>query len=591
MWRTWILLIGLAAALGLARPASAALIAHWPLDGDALDTADGHDGRLVGGADFVSDPERGMVLRVDGITGHVAVPDAKDLDFTRTSTFTLAAWVYIEAVTGTWQGIMSKSREQGDHYGIWVTDAGDWMGGGWENRGSKVPTKVWVHVAHVHNGPAGVSTTYVNGVADWTGGLRSSFTTAGVGEFWIGGAQLPPGYAHEMFGGMIDDVRVYDSALTAAEIKALVPPKLKASHPVPADGALSVSAPLLQWDKGETAIFHDVYVGTTPELTAANKIASRQPFLVAYLAQGLQPGVTYYWRVDEIDAAGNVETGDVWSFIAQAATAYHPTPADGAVDAGTTLALSWLPGQTATTHHLYFGDSAETVALGAADTDKGELTDLTFDPGTLESLTTYYWRVDEIVAGGAVRTGPLWKFTTHLVVDDFESYTDDVGSAVFDVWIDGLANGQSGSVVGYDAAPFTEQQIVHGGAQSMPFDYNNVNAPFYSEAEREFASAQDWTANGAGALVLYVRGRVGNTAAPLYVALEDASKHTAVVACSDPGVTTSIKWTAWRVPLSDFAGVNLAKVKKLVLGVGDRQNPTKGGAGRIYVDDICLTQP
>lgn len=91
MLRRLIPLIGLACVLGLARSASAGLIAHWPLDGDAQDAADGHHGKLAGAADFINDPERGTVLRVDGKTGHIVVPDTKDLDFVRTSTFTLAA--------------------------------------------------------------------------------------------------------------------------------------------------------------------------------------------------------------------------------------------------------------------------------------------------------------------------------------------------------------------------------------------------------------------------------------------------------------------------------------------------------------------
>jgi hypothetical protein len=42
----------------------------------------------------------------------------------------------------------------------------------------------------------------------------------------------------------------------------------------------------------------------------------------------------------------------------------------------------------------------------------------------------------------------------------------------------------------------------------------------------------------------------------------------------------------WRIPLASFTGVNAAKVKKLVIGLGDRANPKKGGKGLIYIDDI-----
>ena len=52
---------------------------------------------------------------------------------------------------------------------------------------------------------------------------------------------------------------------------------------------------------------------------------------------------------------------------------------------------------------------------------------------------------------------------------------------------------------------------------------------------------------------------------------------------------TLTTWTQWKVPLSSFTGVNLAKVKKLYIGVGDRKTPVKGGTGRIYIDDIRVT--
>ena len=348
--------------------------------------------------------------------------------------------------------------------------------------------------------------------------------------------------------------------------------------------------PLLQWSKGDTALFHDVYLGTTPELTAANLVGPHQLMVMLYYVQGLQPGTTYYWRVDEIDTAGVVTAGDVWSFVAQALTAYHPTPADGAVGVSQAPVLTWLPGQFALKHHLYFGDSSDGVSQGAAGTDKGELTDPTFTPGALASLTTCYWRVDETVAGGAVKIGPVWKFITCLSIDDFEGYTDDEGGRIYETWTDGWSNG-TGSTAGNSTAPFAEQTIVCGAKQSMPLDYNNVKSPFYSEVEREFSPVQDWTAGGADTLVLCLRGRAANAPAQVYLALEDASKHVGVVAHPEKTITTATQWTQWKIPLSDFTGVNMAKVKKMYIGVGDRANPVADGSGRIYIDEIRLTRP
>ena len=350
--------------------------------------------------------------------------------------------------------------------------------------------------------------------------------------------------------GIMDDVRIYNRLLTDAEIKQ-IGARFKAYDPDPVDGALAVTMPLLQWMPATFAVFHNVYLGTTAELTEADLVGPHQPFTMLYCVQGLQPGETYYWRIDEIDAAGDVQTGDVWSFVAQALTAYHPTPSDGATDASPAPNLTWLPGQTVINHHVYFGDNADAVTQGTADVDKGDCADPNFAPGALECLTTYYWRVDEIVMGGDVRPGPVWTFTTCLSIDDFEGYTDEEGSRIYETWIDGWTN-DTCSQVGNLQAPFAERTIICGGEQSIPIDYNNVAPPHYSEAEREFSPTQDWTANGADTLILYVRGQAANDPAPLSVAIEDAANHRAAIAHPDAAITTATQWTEWKIPLSDF---------------------------------------
>ncbi|MGE5295065.1 MAG: hypothetical protein ACM3VT_09570, partial [Solirubrobacterales bacterium] len=45
-------------------------------------------------------------------------------------------------------------------------------------------------------------------------------------------------------------------------------------------------------------------------------------------------------------------------------------------------------------------------------------------------------------------------------------------------------------------------------------------------------------------------------------------------------------WTRWAIPMSDFAGVNFAKVKKLYIGVGTKGATTAGGKGMVFIDDI-----
>jgi hypothetical protein len=262
-----------------------------------------------------------------------------------------------------------------------------------------------------------------------------------------------------------------------------------------------------------------------------------------------------------------------------------PAPANGALDAPQAATLSWSAGDGATQHHLYFGDDAATVAQAGTPTVQQASDKTTYDAGAPEWGKTYYWRVDEQQADGTVLAGKVWSFTTadYAVVDDFESYTDDEGSRIYETWIDGWTN-STGSTVGYIEAPFAERKIVHGGAQSMPLDYNNIHSPFYSEGERTFSPVQDWTTNGVNTLSLFWRGDAANGPGKLYVALEDSSGKVAVVA--NDAALTATAWTQWQVPLSQFTGVNLGRVKVLYLGVGDRNTPAEGGAGGLYFDDI-----
>jgi hypothetical protein len=447
----------------------------------------------------------------------------------------------------------------------------------WAYVGQKLVRDEWCHIACSFNGAT--LTTYLNGLPTQStpmGPITSSPTpvligTDGWGCDWI---------------GAIDDVRMYNNALTADEIAAICPPSRLAKNPTPADGAVGVQTPLLRWEAGYKAVMHEVYVGTSPDLGPADLAGPRSPVTMCWYVPGLKPGVTYYWRVDEIEAdMVTVNKGNVWSFTAQALTAYLPTPADGATDAATDQVLSWQPGQTTVKHHVYFGGDRDAVTQGAAGADKGTQTETTFTPGPLDPVTTYYWRVDEIKVDGSTVAGPVWSFTTCLPVEDFESYTDKEGERIYETWVDGWTNGTC-STVGYVNAPFAERTIVHGGKQSMPIDYNNTKTPFYSEADREFAPVENWTVSEVDTLVLYVRGRTANNAAALYVVLTDSSNKTATVTYPDLAPTRVPNWTQWKIPLADFTGVNVAKIKKMSIGLGTRGATAGTAKGILYVDDI-----
>jgi hypothetical protein len=567
----------------------AGLLGHWPLDGDAVDVSgQGRDGILMGDAYFTNDGAFGGAVELDGDGDYVDVPGYKG---PLQSPWTLACWV---RTTGTGDmDIVSWGTEGGGLKVEFRFNAGLLRieHGNGNIRGDAPANNGEWHHAVAQLPKDGVMKNiifYLDGkllpIYPTIGNGDNPFNTTEGIDFNIGRSG-PRGDRY--FIGAIDDVRVYDRVLTADEIKQLAA-QPKARKPSPANGAVGVNLPLLQWTPGDAAVFHTVSLGTSPDLTEADIVAARQPMALYYHAPGLEPGTTYYWRVDETQAdLTTVQTGDVWSFVTQDVKAYHPNPAQGADAVSPAASLTWLPGQGALKHQLYFSDNLEAVQQGTAPASKGVLTETTFAPGALESATTYHWRVDEVLADGTVQTGSVWSFTTYLPVEDFEAYTDDEGSRIYETWIDGWTN-NTGSTVGYIQAPFVERTVVHGGQQSMPLDYNNLHSPFYSEAQCDFVPVQDWTVNGVDTLVLHLRGRATNGPAPAYVLLRDANNRTATLIHPDPAVVTVGKWTEWKIPLSNFGGVNTARVKQIVIGIGDKSKSAPGAAGLLFVDEIYV---
>jgi predicted outer membrane repeat protein len=97
----------------------------------------------------------------------------------------------------------------------------------------------------------------------------------------------------------------------------------KASNPVPADGAVSVSTNVvLSWTAGSGALTHDVYLGTDVNDVALSSRDNPEGVLVSMgqSATTYDPPMnlayqqSYYWRVDEIDGQGSITKGDVWMF-------------------------------------------------------------------------------------------------------------------------------------------------------------------------------------------------------------------------------------------------------------------------------------
>ena len=202
--------------------------------------------------------------------------------------------------------------------------------------------------------------------------------------------------------------------------------------------------------------------------------------------------------------------------------AWNPNPSNGAiVDVERAKQpLSWTPGDDAAQHDVYFG--LDITAVENADSSdatgiyRGRQAAASYTPGeTLDWGTgPYYWRIDELNTNGTLSTGGIWSFTVadHLIVDDFEGYTDDdlAGEAIWQSWIDGFGVADNGAQVGYLLPPYAEQTIVHGGGQSIPLMYDNTAGVRNSEAELALTALRDWTAYGVSNLSIWFRGYPGS---------------------------------------------------------------------------------
>jgi hypothetical protein len=206
---------------------------------------------------------------------------------------------------------------------------------------------------------------------------------------------------------------------------AALGPKFKAYNPVPADGAYHEDTWVnLSWTPGDFAVSHDVYLGedfdAVDEGAEGTFIGNQAAtFLVAGFPgfpypDGLIPGTTYYWRVDEVNdaEADSPWKGNVWSFMIPPKIAYAPNPADGGEAVAVNASLQWTPGFGSKLHTVYFGDNFDEVSNAAGGFPQGAAS---FDPGELKQAKTYYWRVDEFDAIETY-TGNVWSFTTEGAV-------------------------------------------------------------------------------------------------------------------------------------------------------------------------------
>jgi glucose/arabinose dehydrogenase len=199
-------------------PPATGLVGAWAFNEASGATAT--DGSGTGNAGTVSGPTRvaghtGNALSFDGVNDSVTVADANSLDLT--NRMTLEAWVR-PANASDWRTVLLKEQSGQLAYALYAsTDNGRPSGhvfttGDVMLRGpNALPIDAWSHLAFTWDGTT--TRMYVNGTQVATAAL-SGTAVASTGPLRIGGN----GVWGEWFNGLIDDVRVYNRALSAAEI-------------------------------------------------------------------------------------------------------------------------------------------------------------------------------------------------------------------------------------------------------------------------------------------------------------------------------------------------------------------------------------
>ena len=327
------------------------MVAHYTFDAnDASDTSGyGNNGSLINGAYVVPDgggelKRTSLVLNVDGVNDYVNCGSNSILNIT--GPITIAAWVKPGIEPNSNNYIVSKF-DYGSNQRAWallrhnkantwffvispngqVVDI-DYQHSGAESD-SQVITDQWVHLTAVFDGS--VQTLYVNGVLQSktynVSGIYSSTAPVTIGTNWNNGS---PGTNY--FNGKIDDVRIYNYALTAEQIAQIMRTDTGCAWgPSPVYGAKNVEPnAILSWSPGDyvqDVNGHDVYLGTDfNDVSDANIFSScykGTPDSNSYNPGGLNYDTTYYWRVDEVNGV-NSWKGNIWTFKTEVAPIICP---------------------------------------------------------------------------------------------------------------------------------------------------------------------------------------------------------------------------------------------------------------------------
>jgi hypothetical protein len=503
--------------------ADPSLIGWWKFEEGAQRAIDwsghGNNGTIHG--DPVWAPsEDGMALDFDGQGDYVDTgKTATQLGLAGNAPRTVTAWIFIRSFNGA--GIYEMgSHNTAEDFSLTARSG---ITNRWRMQYWKADVDFdmnslnrWVHVTHTHDGTE--SRIYADGQLIVTHPVTLNTTD---------GKTLKIGaYRSFQFDGIIDDVRLYNRALTAEEIPQVMRGNLlQAWSPSPARYAEVDAEHIteLSFNAGDGAVRHDVYFGTSSKaVTEGMADASISPVYQGRIETTQLPipgqvemGTTYYWRVDEIDANGLLTKGKIWSFNV--------------------------------TNYLIVDDFE---SYGAEDT-----------PGVAGERIWYVW--NDGYGWTLPEPGNHGNGTCAMV--DLATTPVHTGNQALTVsyYNDGVFTNIFG-----EARTVYRSEITRTFASPQDWTRNGINTLtlwFYGAVTN-------------GVEPLYV------------TLLDDAGVVVAAANYSDTAALTDASWHEWPIDLTMFtqAGASLSSVKTMVIGVGQSNGTQPGGTGTLCFDDIRL---
>ena len=197
-------------------PVLSSAVGWWAGDGDATDRLGNHNGTFLGPVKYAPGMV-GSAFEFDGVSSHIEIPDAPDLNFG--TQMTVEAWIEPYGHVGTFDPVVKKcdaaqvggfSLEfQGDVIMFYV-DVGGWRG----YAGSPIPNNQWSHVAGTYDGQR--IHVYVNGQESGLGTPVSGLIVPISSSLFIA---TDTSLVSRHFYGLIDEVTVYNTALSANDIQ------------------------------------------------------------------------------------------------------------------------------------------------------------------------------------------------------------------------------------------------------------------------------------------------------------------------------------------------------------------------------------